>query len=84
MRVYAICKNDGSLACNQSFANQQEAENEINTMLKEHKELCKTFNRPQNAILLSVVQLEPADYEVALEKMDDELVKALNELEIKE
>jgi hypothetical protein len=81
MKVYAICRADGSLACNQSFTTQQEAENEMSTMVRGHQELRKALNWPQITISLTVVQLDRADYEVALEKMDDELVKALNETE---
>ncbi len=84
MIVYAICKADGSLAYNQSFSTQQEAENEMSAILKDHKELCKTFNLPQNTVLLSVVQLGLVDYKVALEKMEDELLKALNEMDNKQ
>lgn len=84
MKVYAICKDDGSLARNQSFATQQEAEDEINTMLEGHAELRKAFNWPPITVSLTVVQLDRADYAVALEKMEDELVKALNEVEVEE
>jgi hypothetical protein len=81
--VYAICKDDGSLFLNQSFLSREEAENKMNEIIKDHKELCKTFNRPQPSYrLISVVQLDPTDYEVALKKMDDELVEALNSLEV--
>ena len=84
MKVYAICKVDGSLARNQSFATQQEAEDEINTMREGHAKLRKALNWPPINDQFTIVQLDLEDYKTVLEKMDDELVKTLNEMEVEE
>jgi len=83
VKVYAICKPNGDLFRNQSFATQQEAEADMQLTLEGQAELRKAMNWPALNIALHIVQLDLADYEAALSKMDDELVKALDALEDK-